>query len=268
MGYTTPLHIPPGVIVDRHIRDLVRVNNMISDFVDHTVRESNGVRITSYGLSSIGYDVRLSNHFKILNPGKHIDEFFNIQQLLGSGVVEYDALDSVDDPDFKTYVVPKDRYIQIENPDQFRLGDGINTVENLTPIYGIEDFEINPRNMLPEFFEDKIIPEGECLILGPNQSALGSTVESFQIPDDVFATVDQKSTLARCFLNVTTTVIHPGQTGQITLELTNLTDKYMKIWPGDGIAQFIFTKLTSRPDMTYAQRGGKYMGQHGPTLPV
>lgn len=97
---------------------------------------------------------------------------------------------------------------------------------------------------------------------------LGQTVETFDMPEDVLGLVFTRSTLARVgnFLNVTP--IEPGWRGQITLEISNIGSDPVWIYPGEGIGQIIFMWIDSRPERTYADKGGKYQNQHGVAGPI
>lgn len=102
--------------------------------------------------------------------------------------------------------------------------------------------------------------------IDPGQLVLATTVESFKIPQDVQVTAITKSTYARLGIIQLVTPIEPGQTGEITLELYNAGCSPTKIYIGEGIAQFLFDKLSRKPDVPYDVRGGKYMDQKGVTL--
>ena len=106
----------------------------------------------------------------------------------------------------------------------------------------------------------------ECII-PPNSFALASTVECFKIPKDVLVICLGKSTYARCGIIVNVTPLEPGWEGHVTLEFSNTTPLPAKIYAGEGAAQFIFLKGNEDPEITYAQRNGKYMKQTGVTLP-
>jgi dCTP deaminase len=87
------------------------------------------------------------------------------------------------------------------------------------------------------------------------------------VPDDCLGILLGKSTYARCMLLVNTTWLEPGWRGKVTLELTNLTDRYLKLYVGEGIAQVSF--LTGQAcETTYAGKKGKYQGQKGVTPAV
>ena len=180
------------VLSDKWIKKMVRSYNMISPFEDKQVR---GTKI-SYGLSSFGYDARVSNEFKI---------FTNVNSEI-----------------------------------------------------------IDPKNFKQNNFISK---NGEECIIPPNSFVLSSTVEYFKIPNDVMVICLGKSTYARCGIIVNVTPLEPSWEGHVTLEFSNTTPLPAKIYANEGAAQFIFLKGNEKPDITYADRNGKYMKQSGVTLP-
>ena len=124
----------------------------------------------------------------------------------------------------------------------------------------------DPKN----FTEDNFVTvNGESSILiPPNSFALASTVEKFKIPEDILVICLGKSTYARCGIIVNVTPLEPGWTGHVTLELSNSTPLPAKIYANEGCCQFIFLKGNERPEITYADRKGKYMDQENKvTLP-
>ena len=114
------------------------------------------------------------------------------------------------------------------------------------------------------FFVTKNV--SECII-PPNSFVLASTVEYFKIPKDVLVICLGKSTYARCGIIVNVTPLEPGWEGHVTLEFSNTTPLPAKIYANEGVAQFIFLKGNEKPEVTYSDRKGKYMGQTGVTLP-
>lgn len=94
--------------------------------------------------------------------------------------------------------------------------------------------------------------------LSPGQFVLASTVERFVMPNDVLATVMDKSTWARRGLSLFNTVIEPGWEGWLTLELVNQSKEQIAITPGSPIAQVIFHRLDKTTAFPYE---GKYQGQ-------
>ena len=180
------------VLSDKWINEMAKTHNMISPFEDTQVR---GTKI-SYGLSSFGYDARVSNEFKI---------FTNVNSEI-----------------------------------------------------------IDPKNFKQNNFISK---NGEECIIPPNSFVLSSTVEYFKIPNNIMVICLGKSTYARCGIFVNVTPLEPSWEGHVTLEFSNTTPLPAKIYANEGVAQFIFLKGNEKPDITYAERNGKYMKQSGVTLP-
>ena len=123
---------------------------------------------------------------------------------------------------------------------------------------------VDPKNFDKSSFVDF---EGDTCIIPPNSFALASTVEYFKIPRSVLTVCLGKSTYARCGIIVNVTPLEPEWEGHVTLEFSNTTPLPAKIYANEGIAQFIFLKGNEEPEITYAQRKGKYMKQRGVTLP-
>ena len=105
------------------------------------------------------------------------------------------------------------------------------------------------------------------IIHSSDSFVLARTVEYFKIPSDVLVICLGKSTYARCGIIVNVTPLEPGWEGHVTLEFSNTTPLPAKIYANEGVAQFIFLKGNEKPDVSYADRNGKYMGQKGVTLP-
>ena len=181
-----------AVLSDKWIRKMSKEQDMIVPFEEKQVRGDN----ISYGLSSFGYDARVSDEFKI---------FTNVN----SGIVD-------------------------------------------------------PKVFKKESFVTKI---GKECIIPPNSFALARTMEYFKIPEDVLVICLGKSTYARCGIIVNVTPLEPGWEGHVTLEFSNTTPLPAKIYANEGVAQFVFIKGNEKPQVTYANRKGKYMKQKGVTLP-
>ena len=182
-----------SVLSDKWIKKMVSKNKMISPFKSKQVRRNK----ISFGLSSYGYDARVSSEFKI---------FTNVNSEI-----------------------------------------------------------VDPKNFKSSNFVSK--KTSECII-PPNSFVLARTVEKFKIPNDVLVICLGKSTYARCGIIVNVTPLEPGWEGYVTLEFSNTTPLPAKIYANEGVAQFIFLKGNEKPEVTYADRKGKYMGQGPePTLP-
>jgi len=177
---------------DKWIRNMAQNQGMINPFEENQVR---GNKI-SYGLSSYGYDARVSNEFKI---------FTNVNSEI-----------------------------------------------------------VDPKNFKQSNFISK---KGSECIIPPNSFVLACTVEYFKIPSDIMVICLGKSTYARCGIIVNVTPLEPEWEGYVTLEFSNTTPLPAKIYANEGVAQFIFLKGNEKPEVTYADRDGKYMKQKGVTLP-
>ena len=107
------------------------------------------------------------------------------------------------------------------------------------------------------------INEGDPFIIHPHQFVLGITEEKVNIPRDLMARCDGRSSLGRLGLIIHSTsgLINPGHSGCITLEMTNVNEVPIMIYPGMRIGQFIFEKLTSSVEVDYAEKWGKYQNQ-------
>ncbi len=107
---------------------------------------------------------------------------------------------------------------------------------------------------------------GDVCIIPPNSFALGRTIEYFRIPRNVLAICVGKSTYARCGIIVNVTPFEPEWEGYVTIEISNTTPLPARIYAGEGIAQVLFFEGET-PEVSYADRNGKYQKQGGITLP-
>ena len=164
-------------------------------------------------------------------------------------------------------------------PEQVRYLDGEKVISYGTSSYGYDvrcatEFKIftnvhttsvvDPKNFDESSFVS--IDEPYCII-PPNSFALARTIEYFRIPKDVLTVCLGKSTYARCGIIVNVTPLEPEWEGHVTLEFSNTTTLPAKIYANEGVAQFVFIKGNEKPQVTYANRKGKYMKQKGVTLP-
>ena len=108
---------------------------------------------------------------------------------------------------------------------------------------------------------------GDHCIIPPNSFALARTVEYFRIPRSVLTICVGKSTYARCGIIVNVTPFEPEWEGYVTLEFSNTTPLPAKIYAGEGCAQVLFFESDEVCGTSYKDRGGKYQGQRGVTLP-
>lgn len=114
--------------------------------------------------------------------------------------------------------------------------------------------------------ERAMVPyQGDACIIPPNSFALARTVEYFRIPRNVLTICLGKSTYARCGIIVNVTPFEPEWEGFVTIEISNTTPLPARIYSNEGIAQVLFFE-GDPPDVSYADRKGKYQGQRGITL--
>jgi dCTP deaminase len=186
------MHTRVSIKSDRWIRQQALEQGMISPFSEKQVREG----VISYGLSSYGYDLRVSDEFKI---------FTNVN----SAIIDPKAFD-------------ERSFVSVQSPS---------------------------------------------VIVPPNSFALARSIEYFKIPRDVLTICVGKSTYARCGIIVNVTPFEPEWEGHVTLEFSNTTPLPAKIYANEGVAQVLFFESDEICETSYADRGGKYQGQHGVTLP-
>lgn len=180
------------LLVDWEIRDYVKQYRMLDPFEERLKREG----VISYGLSSMGYDIRVTDEFKV---------FTNLKQAV-----------------------------------------------------------VDPKEFSSDSFVDF---KGPACIVPPNSFALARSVEFFRMPRSVLGLCLGKSSYARCGIVVNITPLEPGWEGHLTIEISNTTPLPARIHSFEGIAQVLFFEAGSLPEVSYADRKGKYQGQQGITLP-
>lgn len=129
---------------------------------------------------------------------------------------------------------------------------------------------IDPKDLDEGFlYIPDILDEGagRFVVLPPNTYMLGRTIEYFKLPRNILVICLGKSTYARAGLQVNVTPLEPEFEGNIVIELANSTNSPMKVYVGEGIAQFLFFEGDEDCNVSYKDRGGKYQGQTGITLP-
>jgi dCTP deaminase len=170
------------------------------------------------------------------------------------------------------------RMIEPFEPRQVREVDGRKIVSYGTSSYGYDircsrEFKLftnlNSTIVDPKNFDDRSFVdfEGESCIIPPNSFALARTVEYFRIPRNVLTICLGKSTYARCGIIVNVTPFEPEWEGYVTLEFSNTTPLPARIYANEGVAQVIFFESDEPCETSYKDRGGKYQGQQGVTLP-
>ena len=128
---------------------------------------------------------------------------------------------------------------------------------------------IDPSIEQPDLTREVAVGADEFFILHPGEFVLASTYEVITLPDDIAGRLEGKSSLGRLGLLTHSTAgfIDPGFSGHITLELSNVANLPVKLFPGMKIGQLCLIKLSSPAEHPYgsAVYGSRYQGQRGPT---
>ena len=128
---------------------------------------------------------------------------------------------------------------------------------------------IDPSIEQAELTREVIAEHGEAFILHHGEFVLASTYEVITLPDDIAGRLEGKSSLGRLGLLTHSTAgfIDPGFSGHITLELSNVANLPVKLFPGMKIGQLCLIKLTSPAEHPYGSAiyASRYQGQRGPT---
>ena len=128
---------------------------------------------------------------------------------------------------------------------------------------------IDPSIEQAELTREVIAEDDEAFILHPGEFVLASTYEIITLPDDIAGRLEGKSSLGRLGLLTHSTAgfIDPGFSGHITLELSNVANLPVKLYPGMKIGQLCLIKLSSPAEHPYGSAiyASRYQGQRGPT---
>lgn len=128
---------------------------------------------------------------------------------------------------------------------------------------------IDPSIEQSDLTREVAVEANEEFILHPGEFVLASTYEVITLPDDIAGRLEGKSSLGRLGLLTHSTAgfIDPGFSGHITLELSNVANLPVKLFPGMKIGQLCLIKLSSPAENPYgsALYGSRYQGQRGPT---
>ena len=185
-----------SVLADWEIKEFALEHQMIDPFGDHVVSKEDGRKLLSYGLSSYGYDIRLSP-----------------KQCLIFGKIQAGDCD------------PKEFDEDILRPS--------------------------------ELLEDE---KGQYFLSPPYGYCLGVAMERLKLPRDVTVVAVGKSTYARSGILVNITPAEAGWEGHLTLEISNCTGLFNRIYANEGITQLLFYR--GKPcEVSYQDRKGKYQDQ-------
>jgi dCTP deaminase len=163
-------------------------------------------------------------------------------------------------------------------PGQVRTHQGRSIVSYGTSSYGYDvrcaaEFKIftniNSAVVDPKSFDATSFVDlnSDTCVIPPNSFARARTIVYFRIPRNVLTFCLGKSTYARCGIFVNVTPLEPEWEGHVTLEFSNTTPLPARIYANEGIAQMLFLESDEECETSYRDRGGKYQGQKGVTLP-
>lgn len=142
-----------------------------------------------------------------------------------------------------------DRYFRVFNNQQYTHIDPAQQQDDLTSAVEVAD--------------------GDPFVLHPGEFVLGSTLEVIGLANDIAGRLEGKSSLGRLGLLTHSTAgfIDPGFSGHITLELSNMANLPIVLWPGMKIGQLCVFGLSSPAEHPYGSEvyGSRYQGQRGPT---
>ena len=129
---------------------------------------------------------------------------------------------------------------------------------------------IDVHKPMPDLTELVEVKQDDPFILHPGEFVLGSTLERVALPDDLVARLEGKSSLGRLGLLIHSTAgyVDPGWDGYLTLELSNVANLPITIYPGMKIGQISFFRLSTPAEAPYGSKAtrSKYQGQQrGPT---
>ncbi len=155
-----------------------------------------------------------------------------------------------------------DRDVQPASVD-FHLANKILVFRNSTLPY------IDLRKDVPNLTEEVIIQDDEPFMLHPGEFVLGSTLEKLTLANDLVARIEGKSSLGRLGLMIHSTAgfIDPGWSGNLTLELANVSRLPITLYFGMRIGQISFQQMTTEVDRPYGSKelNSRYQGQQSPT---
>ena len=156
----------------------------------------------------------------------------------------------------------RDENVQPSSID-LHLGDEFLTFDNHTR--GFIDTKEDVKSLMKKI----VVKKNEPLLLHPQEFILGTTIEWLEIPDDLVGRLEGKSSLGRLGLIIHSTAgyFDPGFAGQATLEIYNLANLPITLYPGMKICQFSFVQMTGPAQYPYGHKKLKshYMGQKGVT---
>lgn len=130
----------------------------------------------------------------------------------------------------------------------------------------IEKIDTKSMDKYEEVIQKEKHTAEEGVVIHPGEFILGSTLETIKVPDNLVARIEGRSSYGRLGIIVHTTAgfVDPGFEGDITLEIQNLGNAPVKLYPEDRVCQVVFETMTSEAENPYGEKtDNKYMGQTG-----
>jgi dCTP deaminase len=128
---------------------------------------------------------------------------------------------------------------------------------------------IDVRRPQPDLTEMVTVADDEPFILHPGEFVLGQTLEWVELPVDIVARLEGRSSLGRIGLLIHSTAgyVDPGWKGNLTLELSNVANLPIALYHGMEIGQISFELMSSPVERPYGSPGlgSRYQGQSEPT---
>lgn len=155
----------------------------------------------------------------------------------------------------------KDKLLAIKSPNELAYQPSsldVHLSKNILSFVRrrVKNAVIDLRKPVDDYMEYEVIDDKTGTIIHPHEFILGVTTEWFQLSGSLLANVEGKSSLGRLGLVIHATAgfIDPGFAGHITLEITNLTDMPMILYPDMPIGQIRFSQLSSPSEHTYGEK--------------
>ncbi len=155
-----------------------------------------------------------------------------------------------DDPRRRLVVAPllepAEQISELQASIDIRLGCDFRlaSASNIGVLDEFVEASVNHFGDLSRVYQHVYVPLGAAVTIHPHQLILALTLEYLRLPDDLMAYVVGRSSFGRLGLIIATAMgIHPNFFGPLTLELRNLGEAPLRLYPGQAIAQLFFHEL-------------------------
>lgn len=142
-----------------------------------------------------------------------------------------------------------------------RLGNTFKTFKKTDKIY----IDTKNNTNIEEYMQTYKIKDNKPFIIHPNEFALATTLEHIELPSDIVARVEGRSSIGRLgvTVHVTAGYIDPAFKGKITLEISNIGTLPVALYPKQRVGQIVFETMTTPAEKPYGHkdRNSKYMFQ-------